>query len=74
MTTATCQSLAHAIVHRAEQPEEVEGETDAVESADAPLSETAPRGAEGLRKFASVLEDHFPPVLCASRNEMTSEF
>ena len=39
MTTATCQSLAHAIVHKAEQPEEeAGGESDAVESAGAPLS------------------------------------
>ncbi len=72
MTTATCQSLAHAIVHRAEQPEEVEGETDAVESADAPLSGRL-RGRRRPSEFASVLEDHFPPAPGASRNEMTTE-
>ena len=72
MTTATCQSLAHAIVHRAEQPEEVEGETDAVESADAPLSGRL-RRRRRPSEFASVLEDHFPPALGASGNGMTAE-
>ena len=64
MTTATCQSLAHAIVHGAEQPEEVEAETDAVESTDAPLSGRR-RGRRRPSEFASVLEDHFPPALGA---------
>ncbi|MDE0390281.1 MAG: SDR family NAD(P)-dependent oxidoreductase, partial [Rhodospirillales bacterium] len=72
MTTATCQSLAHAIVHRAERPEEVEGETDAVESADAPLSGRL-RGRRRPSEFASVLEDHFPPALGASLNAATPE-
>ena len=68
MTTATCQSLAHAIVHGAEQPEEVEAETDAVESADAPLSGRR-CGRRRPSEFASVLEDHFPPALGAEGNE-----
>ena len=68
MTTATCQSVAQAIVHRAEQGEEEETETDAVESADVPLS-----GRPGARrrpsKFATALEDHFPPGTWATRND-----
>ncbi len=73
MTTATCQSLAHAIVHKAEQPDDLEGETDAETSADAPLSGRL-RGRRRPSEFASVLEDHFPPALGASRNGTTPEF
>ena len=68
MTTATCQSLAHAIVHGAEQPEEVEGETDAVEGADAPLSGRL-RGRRRPSEFASDPEDHFPPAFGATRTD-----
>ena len=68
MTTATCQSLAHAIVHRAEQPDEAEGETDAVESADVPLSGRL-RGRRRPSEFASVPEDHFPPACGATRTD-----
>ncbi len=64
MTTATCQSLAHAIVHKAEQPDDVEGETDAETSADAPLAGWL-RGRRRPSEFANVLEDHFPPALGA---------
>ena len=61
MTTASCESLAHAIVHGTEQPDEVDAETDSARSVQAPLA------AEPCRRrrpsaFASALEDHFPPV------------
>ena len=68
MTTATCQSLAQAIVHGAERPEEAEGEADAVQSAHAPLSGRL-RGRRRPSEFASVLEDHFPPAPGAKRND-----
>ena len=67
MTTASCRSLAHAIVHGTEQEEALEAETDTVESADAPVAARH----RGLRKpsvFASPPEDHFPPAPNSERD------
>ena len=65
MTTASCQSLAYAIVHGAPEDEEP-GEVDEAGSED------APRVAERRRRrtpsaFASPPEDHFPPAACSGR-------
>ena len=61
MTTATCLSLAHAIVHGTEQEEELGTETDVVESADAPIA-ARQRDRRRPSEFASALEEHFPPA------------
>ena len=66
MTTASCRSLAHAIVHGTEQEEEPEAETDAVESADAPLA-ARQRGLRKPSEFASAPEDHFLPASDSER-------
>ena len=61
MTTASCRSLAQAIVHGAERHEEVKAEPDAVWTAD--TDRAAPqRGRRTPSVFASAPEDHFPPV------------
>ena len=67
MTTASCQSLAHAIVFGTKSDEEAEAETDGGGTEDAPLA--AQRRV--LRKpsvFASPPEDHFPPEPCTGRD------
>ncbi len=66
MTTASCRSLAHAIVHGTEQEEELEAVTDAVESADAPLA-ARQRGLRKPSEFASAPEDHFLPASDSER-------
>ena len=59
MTTASCMSLAHGIIHGKQEVEDdgVEAEADGAEQT--PLA-----GAQGVRRassaFASALEDHFP--------------
>ncbi|MDE0699087.1 MAG: SDR family NAD(P)-dependent oxidoreductase, partial [Boseongicola sp.] len=67
MTTATCKSLAHSIVHRAEQSEEAESETEAANGTDAPPSGRL-RGRRRPSEFASAPEDYFPSALGASQN------
>ena len=59
MTTASCMSLAHGIIHGKEEVDADGVETDAGGSEQAPLA-----GSRGVRRapsaFASALEDHFP--------------
>ena len=66
MTTASCQSLAHAIVHGTDQHEEVEAETESAGSAEAPLVARR-RRRRAPSAFASELEDHFPHRPAAER-------
>ena len=67
MTTASCQSLAHAIVFGEKDSDEPYSESEHSEQ------ETAPRAARRciLRRpsvFASVPEDHFPPSQGSDQN------
>ena len=59
MTTASCMSLAHGIIHGKEDVEADGAETDAGGPEQAPLA-----GLQAVRRapsaFASALEDHFP--------------
>ena len=59
MTTASCMSLAHGIIHGKQDIEEDGVETEADGPEQAPLA-----GPRGVRRapsaFASALEDHFP--------------
>ena len=59
MTTASCMSLAHGIIHGKEEVEDDGVETDAGGPEPAPLARS-----QGVRRapstFASALEDHFP--------------
>ena len=71
MTTASCRSLAHAIVHGTEQHAEVEAETDSTGSEHAPLA-AQPRRHRKPSAFASAPEDHFPPVSGTERNDSES--
>ena len=67
MTTASCQSLAHAIVYGVQVDEELDSEEDAGGSEDAP--QTAQRRARRKPSvFASPPEDHFPPAPCSGES------
>ena len=66
MTTASCQSLAHAIVHGTETDDEADAEDEDGEAGDAPLV-AARRIRRKPSVFASPPEDHFPPAPCSGR-------
>ena len=66
MTTASCQSLAHAIVYGVEVDEEADTEEDAGGSEDAPQAAQR-RVRRKPSVFASPPEDHFPPAPCSGK-------
>ncbi|MDE0050116.1 MAG: SDR family NAD(P)-dependent oxidoreductase [Rhodospirillales bacterium] len=66
MTTASCQSLAHAIVHGTETDDEADADDEDGEAGDAPLV-AARRVRRNPSVFASQPEDHFPPAPCSGR-------
>ena len=66
MTTASCQSLAHAIVYGVEVDEEADTEEDAGGSEDAPQAAQR-RVRRKPSVFASPPEDHFPPTPCSGK-------
>ena len=67
MTTASCQSLAHAIVFGAQGDEEEETEGDGGPSRDAPHIARR-RVRRKPSEFASPPEDHFPPAPCSGKS------
>ena len=71
MTTASCQSLAHAIVFgkTADEGTEVEEESDSTGAA--PLAAQR-RVRRKPSAFASPPEDHFPPVPCSRESGETA--
>ena len=59
MTTASCMSLAHGIIHGKEEVEDDQAEAEADGTGQASLD--GPRGGRRAPSvFASALEDHFP--------------
>ena len=66
MTTASCQSLAHAIVFGARNDEEAEADNVGEGVDDAPLAAQR-RVRRKPSVFASRPEDHFPPALCSGK-------
>ena len=71
MTTATCESLAHAIVHGTAHDEEVDSETAVDGDEQAPLA-AGPRGRRKPSAFANAPEDHFPALSVAERGAAES--
>ena len=71
MTTASCRSLAHAIVFGTEQDEETETEKEGGGIRDAPLAAQR-RVRRKPSAFASQPEDHFPPAPCSSESAGTA--
>ena len=67
MTTASCQSLAHAIVFGTTSDEEAEAETEGDGIDDAPLAAQR-RVRRKPSVFASPPEDHFPPAPCSGKS------
>ena len=67
MTTASCQSLAHAIVHGTETDDEAEADDEDGGPLDAPLA-AARRVRRKPSVFASPPEDHFPPAPCSGNS------
>ena len=66
MTTASCQSLAHAIVFGTKSDEEAEADQEGVGVADAPrVVQRRVRRTPSV--FASPPEDHFPPGPCSGK-------
>ena len=66
MTTASCQSLAHAIVFGTTSDEEAEAQIEGDGIDDAPLAaERKVRRRPSV--FASPPEDHFPPAPCSGK-------
>ena len=64
MTTASCRSLAHAIVHGAEADDEADADDEDGGTTDAPrAAERRVRRKPSV--FASPPEDHFPPAPCS---------
>ena len=71
MTTASCQSLAHAIVFGRQADEEAEAEGENSSIGDAPLAVQR----QLHRKpsvFASLPEEHFPSVPCSADSAETA--
>ena len=64
MTTASCQSLAHAIVHGTETDDGADADDEDGGTLDAPLA-AARRVRRKPSVFASPPEDHFPPAPCS---------
>ena len=67
MTTASCQSLAHAIVYGVQVDEEADSEEDAGGGEDAPQAAQR-RARRKPSVFASPPEDHFPPAPCSGES------
>ena len=71
MTTASCQSLAHAIVFGSTSGEEIDpDDEDASTDAATPAAERRVRRRPS--EFASPPEDHFPPAPCSGQNARTA--
>ena len=66
MTTASCQSLAYAIVFGTKSEDEAEAETEGDGIDDAPLAKQR-RVRRKPSVFASPPEDHFPPAPCSEK-------
>ena len=71
MTTASCQSLAHAIVFGTNTDDEAEAEKEGDSIGAAPLAAQR-RVRRKPSAFASPPEDHFPPVPCARESAETA--
>ena len=71
MTTASCQSLAHAIVFGTTTDEEAEAEKESDSIGDAPLAARR-RVRRKPSAFASPLEDHFPSTPCSRESVGTA--
>ena len=71
MTTASCQSLAHAIVFGTNTDEEAEAEKEGGLIGAVPLAEQR-RVRRKPSAFASPPEDHFPPVPCTRESAETA--
>ena len=71
MTTASCQSLAHAIVFGTTTDEETEAEKESDSIGDVPLAarRRVPRRPSA---FACPPEDHFPPAPCSLESAETA--
>ena len=67
MTTASCQSLAHAIVFGTTSDEEAEAETEGDGIDNAPLAAQR-RVRRKPSVFTSPPEDHFPPAPCSGKS------
>ena len=67
MTTASCQSLAHAIVHGTETDDETDADDEDGGTLDAPLAAER-RVRRKPSVFASPPEDHFPPAPCSGNS------
>ncbi len=67
MTTASCQSLAHAIVHGTETDDGTDADDEDGGTLDAPLA-AARRVRRKPSVFASPPEDHFPPAPCSGNS------
>ncbi len=71
MTTASCQSLAHAIVFGSTADEQTDtGNEDPSIGAASPVAECRARRRPSA--FASPPEDHFPPASCSRGNARTA--
>ena len=67
MTTASCQSLAHAIVYGTPTDDETDADDEGGGIEDAP--QVAQRRVHRRPSvFASPLEDHFPPAPCSGKS------
>ena len=71
MTTASCQSLAHAIVFGTNTDDEAEVEKEGDSISAAPLAAQR-RVRRKPSAFASPPEDHFPPAPCARESAETA--
>ena len=71
MTTASCRSLAEAIVFGTKTDEEAEAEEDGDPIGDAPLAALR-RVRRKPSPFASSSEDHFPPAPCSGASAETA--
>ena len=67
MTTASCQSLAHAIVYGTETDDEMDADDEDGGIGDAPLVAQR-RVRRRPSVFASPPEDHFPPAPCSGKS------
>ena len=70
MTTASCHSLAHAIVFGARSGDEADSQDDDEGAEDAPLS-AQHRVRRRPSVFASSPEDHFAPASCSGENSVS---
>ena len=71
MTTASCQSLAHAIVYGTSSDDEADADDEGEGIKDAPLAEER-RVRRRPSVFASPPEDHFPPAPCSGKSAVAA--